>query len=50
VHLAEVTLGRDDGYRAEVTGDVQPGDMVAMNLSQAARDNELVQPVQSPGS
>jgi RND family efflux transporter MFP subunit len=50
VHLAEVTLGRDDGYRVEVTGDVQPGDMVAMNLSQAARDNELVQPVQSPGS
>ncbi len=50
VHLVEVTLGRDDGYQTEVTGDVQPGDMVAMNLSQAARDNELVQPVQSPGS
>ena len=50
VHLAEVALGRDDGYQVEVTGDVQPGDLVAMNLSQAARDNELVQPVQIPGA
>jgi hypothetical protein len=50
VHLAEVALGRDDGYQVEVTGDVQPGDLVAMNLSQAARDNELVQPVQIPGT
>ncbi len=50
VHLAEVTLGRDNGYDVEVSGDVHSGDMVAMNLSQAARDNELVQPVQSPGA
>ena len=50
VPVAEVALGRDDGYQVEVTGDVQPGDLVAMNLSQAARDNELVQPVQIPGT
>jgi membrane fusion protein, multidrug efflux system len=50
VHLAEVTLGRDDGYQVEVTGDVQPGDLVAMNLSQAAREGEAVRPVQMHGA
>ena len=46
LHLAEVTLGRDDGYRVEVTGDVQPHDLVAMNVGEAAREGEAVQPVQ----
>jgi len=48
LHLVEVKLGRDDGYKVEVTGDVQPGDLVAMNVGQAARDGEAVQPVQQP--
>jgi membrane fusion protein (multidrug efflux system) len=46
LHLVEVKLGRDDGYRVEVTGDVQPGELVAMNVGQAAREGEAVQPVQ----
>jgi RND family efflux transporter MFP subunit len=46
LHLAEITLGRDDGYRVEVIGDVQPGDLVAMNVGEAAREGEAVQPVQ----
>jgi membrane fusion protein, multidrug efflux system len=49
LHLAEVTLSHDDGYRAEVTGDVQAGDLVAMNVGQAAREGELVQPVRQHG-
>jgi RND family efflux transporter MFP subunit len=44
--LVEVTLGHDNGYRVEVTGDLQEGEMVAMNVGQAARDGEPVQPVQ----
>jgi multidrug efflux pump subunit AcrA (membrane-fusion protein) len=46
LHLIEVTLGRDDGYRVEVTGDVRSGELVAMNVGQAAREGEAVQPVQ----
>jgi membrane fusion protein (multidrug efflux system) len=48
LHLVEVKLGRDDGYQVEVTGDVQPGELVAMNVGQAAREGEAVQPVQQP--
>jgi membrane fusion protein, multidrug efflux system len=46
LHLAEITLGRDDGYRVEVTGDVRAGDLVATNVGEAAREGEAVQPVQ----
>jgi multidrug efflux pump subunit AcrA (membrane-fusion protein) len=35
LHLAEVTLGRDDGYRVEINGDVQSGDLVVLNVGQA---------------
>jgi membrane fusion protein (multidrug efflux system) len=45
LNLVEVTLGHDDGYRVEVTGDLRVGEMVAMNVGQAARDGEPVQPV-----
>lgn len=48
LHLVEVTLGRDDGYRVEVTGDVGPGDLVAMNVGQSAREGEIVRPVRRP--
>jgi membrane fusion protein, multidrug efflux system len=50
LHLTEVTLGRDDGYRVEVTGDVQPGDLVAMNVGQAAHEGEAVQPMHGQGA
>jgi membrane fusion protein, multidrug efflux system len=49
LHLVEVTLGRDNGYRVEVTGDIQSGDLVAMNVGEAAREGEKVQPVQQHG-
>jgi RND family efflux transporter MFP subunit len=48
--LVEVTLGHDNGYQVEVTGDLRPGEMVAMNVGQAARDGEAVQPVSASQS
>jgi len=45
LRLIEVTLGHDNGYRVEVNGDLMPGEMVAINVGQAARDGEPVQPV-----
>jgi len=45
LNLVEVTLGHDDGYTVEVSGDLKSGEMVAMNVGQAARDGEPVQPV-----
>ncbi len=47
LHLVEVTLGHDDGYRVEVSGDLREGELVAMNVGQAARDGEPVQPVEN---
>jgi membrane fusion protein, multidrug efflux system len=47
LHLAEVTLGYDNGVSVEIaSGDVRDKDMVALNVGQAARDGEAVQPVQ----
>jgi membrane fusion protein (multidrug efflux system) len=45
LNLVEVTLGHDNGYRVEVNGDLLPGEMIAINVGQAARDGEPVQPV-----
>jgi len=48
--LVEVTLGHDDGYTVEVSGDLRAGDQIAMNVGEAAHDGEPVQPiVGSPG-
>ena len=46
LRLVEVTLGHDNGYKVEVNGDLQAGELVAMNVGEAARDGEPVQPVQ----
>jgi membrane fusion protein (multidrug efflux system) len=43
LHLIGVRLGRDDGYHVEISGDVHAGDLIAMNVGQAARDGEQVQ-------
>jgi RND family efflux transporter MFP subunit len=43
--LVEVTLGHDNGYNVEVSGDLRPGEVVAINVGQAARDGEPVQAV-----
>jgi membrane fusion protein (multidrug efflux system) len=45
LNLVEVTLGHDNGYVVQVSGDVSPGEQVALNVGQAARDGEPVQPV-----
>jgi RND family efflux transporter MFP subunit len=48
--LVEVTLGHDTGYTVEVSGDLRRGEQIAVNVGQAARDGEPVQPVQSSPS
>jgi membrane fusion protein, multidrug efflux system len=47
LHLAEVTLGYDNGQTVEVTSGISRDDKVAVNVGQAARDGENVQPVQN---
>jgi membrane fusion protein, multidrug efflux system len=48
--LVEVTIVHDNGYRVEVIGDLEVGELVAMNVGQAARDGEPVQPVSASQS
>jgi membrane fusion protein (multidrug efflux system) len=45
--MLEVTLGHDNGYVVEINGDLRSGEMVALNVGQAARDGEPVQPVEA---
>jgi membrane fusion protein, multidrug efflux system len=47
LHLVEVTLGYDNGQTVEVLSGVAPNDKVAVNVGQAARDGENVQPVEN---
>jgi membrane fusion protein, multidrug efflux system len=47
LHLAEVTLGYDNGQTVEVLSGINPTDKVAVNVGQAARDGENVQPVEN---
>ena len=46
LHLAEVTLGYDNGQLVEVTTGINPSDKVAVNVGQAAHNGETVQPVE----
>jgi membrane fusion protein, multidrug efflux system len=48
LHLAEVTLGYDNGQMVEVISGINTSDKVAVNVGQAARDGENVQPVDNP--
>ena len=45
LHLAEVELGYDNGQQVEITNGLSGSDTVALNVGQAARDGEPVQPV-----
>jgi hypothetical protein len=45
LHLAPVTLGNDTGYTVQVTRGLKPGDLVAVNVSGAAREGQRVQPM-----
>ena len=47
LHLAEVSLGYDNGVEVQVTKGVGYHDIVALNVGQAARDGESVQPVRA---
>ncbi len=47
LHLAEVELGYDNGQTVEVLSGVNTSDKVAVNVGQAARDGENVQPVEN---
>jgi membrane fusion protein, multidrug efflux system len=47
LHLVEVTLGYDNGQTVEVLNGVTANDKVAVNVGQAARDGENVQPVEN---
>jgi len=47
LHLAEVTLGYDNGQTVEILSGINPTDKVAVNVGQAARDGENVQPVEN---
>jgi len=46
VHLAQVTLGYDNGYAVEATSGISRNDLIAMNLGQSATEGERVQPIQ----
>jgi multidrug efflux pump subunit AcrA (membrane-fusion protein) len=48
--LVEVTLGHDSGYVCEVNGDLRAGEKIAVNVGEAARDGEPVQPVENSPS
>jgi hypothetical protein len=45
MHLAEATLGYDNGVAVEITGGVGEDDVVAISVGQSAREGEIVQPV-----
>jgi membrane fusion protein, multidrug efflux system len=46
IHLAEVTLGYDDGIRSQIVKGLAGNEKVALNLGQAARDGEVVRPLE----
>jgi membrane fusion protein (multidrug efflux system) len=48
MHLAEVTLGYDDGVNVEVLSGISDADIVAVNVGQSAHEGETVQPVMQP--
>jgi membrane fusion protein, multidrug efflux system len=47
IKLVEVALGYDDGIKAQVVKGLNGDEKVALNLGQAARDGEIVRPLES---
>jgi RND family efflux transporter MFP subunit len=47
LRLVEITLGYDNGVQVEATSGVHYNEMIAIDVGQAARDGEQVQPVLS---
>jgi RND family efflux transporter MFP subunit len=50
LHLAEVTLGYDDGRVVEITRGLSGHELIAMNVGQSAVEGERVQPIFKDGS
>jgi RND family efflux transporter MFP subunit len=50
LHLVEAALGYDNGVEVQVTSGVNYDDLVALNVGQAAREGEPVQPVRADQS
>ncbi len=47
LHLAEVSLGYDDGRTVEITSGLGAEDLVAINVGQSVHDGEPVQPIEA---
>ncbi len=47
IALTEVSLGYDDGRVVEITSGLTPDDVIAVNVGQAVRDGEVVQPIEA---
>jgi membrane fusion protein, multidrug efflux system len=50
IKLVEVALGYDDGINCQVVKGLNGDEKVALNLGQAARDGEIVRPLQANAS
>jgi RND family efflux transporter MFP subunit len=51
LHLAEVTLGYDDGREVEVLSGIADDDVIALNVGQGVEEGDPVQPVRAaPGT
>jgi RND family efflux transporter MFP subunit len=50
IHLAEVTLGLDDGVDCEIKHGISGGEMVALGLGQTAREGEPVRTMMAKAS
>jgi RND family efflux transporter MFP subunit len=49
IHLAEVTLGYDDGINCEVNRGLKGDETIALGMGQAAEEGELVRPLKMKG-
>lgn len=49
IHLAEVTLGYDDGINCEVNRGLKGDETIALGMGQAAEEGELVRPLTMKG-
>jgi membrane fusion protein, multidrug efflux system len=49
IHLAEVTLGYDDGINCEVSRGLKGDETIALGMGQAAEEGELVRPLTMKG-
>ena len=42
--LVDVTLGHDNGYNVEISGDLRPGEMIAINVGTRTGSTCLIEP------